>query len=292
MSSVTIVIPVLNREKFLPRLFRSVADVSYEDLEVVLVDNGSTDSSLSLCRSFAEDAPMVVKVLEQPKRGASSARNLGLSNCNTDWIYFFDSDDEMSPSFLEEIMPRVGDAQMVAFPIMQDIDGRVTKRAFIPVNNPSSQILSSTLCSASMLFRIDFLREIGGWNENLTTWDDWELGIRALNHQPRMLWIQQPYHRAYVHDDSQTGPSMSSRRDAIVKAMETVREEVGTGYVRRALYWRQCIINGLLKREGGEMIHVENGSCFFERFIGRLLQSYTAMGGRGAWRIALFLHKI
>ena len=290
MPSVTIVIPIQNREKFLPRLFRSLAAVDYEDLELVLVDNGSTDSSLSLCRSFAEDAPMVVTVLQERRRGASCARNMGLRHCSTEWIYFFDSDDELSPSFLEEIMPRVGDAQMVAFPIMQDVDGRVTKRAFISVNNPSAQILSSTLCSASMLFRSDFLREIGGWNEGLTTWDDWELGIRALNHQPRILWFPQPYHLAYVHDDSQTGPSMTSRRNAIIKAMETVRDnDVLTPQVHRALYWRQAVVSGLLQREGAEPIDVVRSASRLERLVGRLLQSYTALGGRGAWRIALFL---
>ena len=80
MSSVTIVIPIYNRASYLPRLFRSLSAVDYEDLEVLLVDNGSSDSSLAQCRTYAQDAPMYVRVLQEPRTGPTMHGTLVLTS--------------------------------------------------------------------------------------------------------------------------------------------------------------------------------------------------------------------
>ncbi|MBP5380722.1 MAG: glycosyltransferase family 2 protein [Bacteroidaceae bacterium] len=289
MAAVTLVIPVLNREKYLPDLFRSLSAVTYEELEIILIDNGSTDRSLSLCRGFADDAPMVVSVLEEPQQGASRARNRGLEACQTEWIYFFDSDDELSPSFLEEVIPQTDDFDMILFPTLQEVKGKVAQRAFIARDTATAQILSSTLNTQGMLFRTDFLRKIGGWNETLSIWDDWELGIRALLNAPRILWQpRQAYHLIHVHDDSLTGSSMSSRRNKIEQVMSAVSQKLRLPTDYRALFLRYCIVNGQLQHEGGHPIPVPVSASLLIRTIGRLLRFYTAHGGRGAWRIALW----
>ena len=289
MAAVTLVIPILNREKYLPALFRSLSAITYEELEIILVDNGSTDRSLSLCRGFADDAPMVVNVLEEPQQGASRARNRGLEACHTEWIYFFDSDDELSPSFLEEVIPQTDDFDMILFPTLQEVNGKIAPRAFVTRSSATAQILSSTLNTQGMLFRTEFLREIGGWNETLHIWDDWELGIRALLHTPRILWqSRQVYHLIHVHDDSLTGPSMSSRHEEIRQVLSVVGQELRLPTERRALFLRYCIVNGQLQHEGSQPLPVPISTSLFIRAIGKLLRFYTTCGGRGAWRMALW----
>lgn len=290
MASVTIVVPIYNREAYLPRLFRSIAAVDYEDMEVILVDNGSSDGSLGLCRSFAEDAPMVVRVLEERERGASRARNCGLSACRTEWVYFFDSDDELSATFLEELMPLTEGQDMVVFPTRQEVGGRTARRSFVPSPTPAAQILSATMNTPSVLYRKDFLRSIGGWNGELAIWDDWELGIRALLHRPRIRWFTaHPFHHIYIHDDSITGPSMTARREALEHVLQVVGKELEAGGDRRALYLRYCILNGMLRRERGETIDIPLGVPCWVVAWGALLRAYTAWGGRGAWRMALLV---
>ncbi len=290
MAAVSIIIPVWNRAEYLPRLFRSLATVSYEELEVVLVDNGSTDGSLGLCRSFAESAPMVVTVLEEPRRGACYARNCGLSYCKTEWAYFFDSDDELSPSFLNEVMPGVADADLVVFPTNEQVGGKVRQRRYCPSEKAAAQILSSTLNTQAMLFRTIFLREIGGWDESLGIWQDWELGIRALLHAPRVQWMgQKVYHRIYVHADSITGASMTERLTPIRHTLDVVAEELYAPRDQRALFFRYAIYDGLLRREGSEPLDCTLSVGWAYRVVGALLRHYTALGGRGAWRIALWL---
>jgi len=290
MASVAIIIPIRNRAEYLPRLFRSLAAVNYEELEIILVDNASTDDSLSLCHSFAEDAPMVVRVVEEPVPGASRARNCGLANCQSEWVYFFDSDDELSPGFLTELMPLAEEADMICFPTLQTVGNHTAQRAFVQSVEPSAQLLSSTLNTQGMLFRTSFLREIGGWDATLSIWDDWELGFRALQHHPRMMWKDdKAYHHVYVHAESLTGPSYAARREEIEEVLKKVSQELKSSRERRALYFRCCIVNGQLRREGGTPIPIPVSSGFPVRLIGCLLQYYVRLGGRGAWRLALAL---
>lgn len=296
MPSVTIVIPIHNRASFLPRLFRSLSQIDYEGMEVLLVDNASTDNSLSLCRSFAEDAPMFVRVLQEPRLGANQARNCGLRVCHTEWIYFFDSDDELTASFLAELMLHVSDKDLIVFPTVMCRDGHCRRRDFVASSSPAAQILSATLNTQGMLFRTDFLRRIGGWNENLRVWQDWELGVRALLHSPRVMFLdEKAYHRIHLHADSITGPTMSSRLEERMAAMRQVGKEVSRETERRALYLRYCWLCGKLRQEACPCVPALT-SLFSEqrpvplwlRFLGNLLRRYVAWGGRGAWRIALW----
>ena len=293
MSSVTIVIPIFNRATFLPRLFRSLSAVDCEDMEVLLVDNGSSDSSLAQCRAFAQEAPMPVRVLQEMREGANYARNLGLAQCHTDWIYFFDSDDEFTPSFLQELMPYISsDIDILVFPTNMVIDGRVQKRSFVASTSPASQILSSTFNTQSMILRTAFLRQIGGWDERLQVWQDWELGIRLLLHQPRVAFRQErAYHLLYQHSDSLTGPSMSARLPEREHAIRLVSEQVNDAVSRRALCYRLAILNGMLLREGAPASNINLPASWSVRLMSRLLTCYTRLGGHGAWCIALMFCK-
>ena len=232
---------------------------------------------------------MVVTVLEESRTGAPIARNRGLEACKTEWIYFFDSDDEISSSFLTEIMPQVSDEDMVVFPTTQEVDGKRRRRSFVSSTSPAGQILSATMSTQSMLFRTDFIRSIGGWDERVGVWQDWELGIRALLHQPKILWLpDKAYHLIHIHAQSITGGSMTERLEARLQTIGIVAQEITTPTDRRALYLRHSILNGMLQREGTAPVKPNLPASPLTRMLGACLQRYTALGGRGSWRLALF----
>jgi len=224
------------------------------------------------------------RVLLETKPGASAARNLGLKNSKTEWVYFFDSDDEISADFLNIIMPLSDNHDVVAFPVAMEVDGKTDRRAFISYANVSDQILSSTLSTQSMLFRKEWLLSIGGWNESLSTWDDWELGVRVLLNTPRIYWYSdKTFHHIYVHSDSQTGSSFTETLNPIQKAMFAVEVQLCHPNDKRALYYRGKIIEGQLAREHTRVsVNFGKGS----KVLGWLLYKYSALGGRGAWRLA------
>lgn len=293
MSDVTLVIPVYNRAAYLPRLFQSLQRLNYPELSVILVDNGSTDDSLSLCQTFAEEAHFPVEVVQEMKRGANAARNRGLSLCCTRWVYFFDSDDEISPDFLDKIQPGRRDSDVIFFPTCQQVGDRRMVRDYRVSDSAVVQILTGMLNTQSLVWNADFLRGIGGWNEQLSVWQDWELGVRLLLHRPRISWYtSEAFHCIYVHQDSITGPSFSANLQGRVESLKTVGEEVcGDASAMRALYYRTKILEGMLSREGGAgelWPRVSDAQVSLAvRVVGKLLRKYVALGGRGAWRIAL-----
>ena len=91
-KKVSIIIPVYNQEKYLDKCINSVIRQSYDDLECILVDDGSTDNSPEICDKY-EKKDDRIKVFHQPNSGVSKARNVGLANAKGEWITFADSDD-------------------------------------------------------------------------------------------------------------------------------------------------------------------------------------------------------
>ncbi|WP_294101981.1 glycosyltransferase [uncultured Ruminococcus sp.] len=89
---ISVVIPVYNVEKYLERCVKSVVEQTYENLEIILVDDGSTDSSGELCDKIALTDDRI-KVIHKENGGLSSARNAGIEVANGDYIGFVDSDD-------------------------------------------------------------------------------------------------------------------------------------------------------------------------------------------------------
>lgn len=95
---VSVVIPTYNRIKYLNRAITSVLNQSYMIDEIIVVDNGSTDQTIS----FIKKKFSSIKVINEKKRGVSFARNQGIKNCQNDWIAFLDSDDEWMEKKIEK----------------------------------------------------------------------------------------------------------------------------------------------------------------------------------------------
>lgn len=100
---VSIIIPIYNSEKFLDKCITSVIEQSHKNIEVILVDDGSTDNSLNICNSYAKRDSRI-KVISQQNEGVSAARNTGLLHAAGDYIGFVDSDDYISKDMYEKMI--------------------------------------------------------------------------------------------------------------------------------------------------------------------------------------------
>ncbi|MBV1709529.1 MAG: glycosyltransferase [Erysipelothrix sp.] len=100
---VTIIMPVYNTEQYLEKSITSVLNQTYSNFELFLIDDGSTDNSLSICRMY-ENRDKRIKVLWQQNYGPASARNLALDNMSGEYISFVDSDDWISPQMIYELV--------------------------------------------------------------------------------------------------------------------------------------------------------------------------------------------
>ena len=93
---ISVIVPVYNVEKYLRRCVESIVTQSYQNLEIILVDDGSTDGSPSICDEYAQTDPRV-RVFHKENGGSGSARNIALDNCSGEYIGFVDSDDWIEP---------------------------------------------------------------------------------------------------------------------------------------------------------------------------------------------------
>lgn len=106
---ISIVVPVYNVVEYVRTCINSLLGQTYENCEIILVDDGSTDGCESICDHYADLYP-AVHVIHQEKQGLSSARNAGVSAARGDYIAFVDSDDYVSPVFIEALYISIKDS--------------------------------------------------------------------------------------------------------------------------------------------------------------------------------------
>lgn len=95
---ISVVIPLYNKEKSIARTIESILNQTLHDFELVIVDDGSTDNSVDIVRSFSDER---IVLIQQKNAGPGAARNTGVRNAKADWIVFLDADDENLPDSLE-----------------------------------------------------------------------------------------------------------------------------------------------------------------------------------------------
>ena len=103
MPVISLIVPVYNVAEFLPACIESVLAQTFRDFELILIDDGSTDNSLQVLREY-EKKDARIRVIEQENAGVSAARNAGLDAARGDYIGFVDSDDEILPEMLSDMI--------------------------------------------------------------------------------------------------------------------------------------------------------------------------------------------
>ena len=102
MDKVTVIIPIYNVEKYLREAIDSAINQTYKNLEIILVDDGSTDKSGEICDEYIK-VDNRIKVIHKKNGGLSDARNAGLDSCTGKYIMFLDSDDFLEPDAVENM---------------------------------------------------------------------------------------------------------------------------------------------------------------------------------------------
>ena len=100
---VSIIIPVYNTEKYLSKCLESVINQTYKNLEIILINDGSTDKSKEICESFAKKDKRI-QILNKENSGVSSARNHGMRLAKGQYIAFIDGDDYAEENYIEELL--------------------------------------------------------------------------------------------------------------------------------------------------------------------------------------------
>ena len=134
IPEVSIIVPVYNVEKYLPRFLNSMVNQKFKNFEVILIDDGSNDNSFELCKRISEK-DCRFKSFHQKNQGTGAARNVGLDHAKGKYIYFCDPDDYLSPQLLEDnlLIAKQYNANMVLFGYYAENEsGKLIKKVLPP----------------------------------------------------------------------------------------------------------------------------------------------------------------
>ena len=128
MNLVSVIIPVYNVEQYLRKCLESVIEQSYPELEIILIDDGSTDSSGNICDEYAKKDCRIT-VYHQSNKGVSATRNVGIQKAKGEWIVFVDSDDWIETNLVETCISYMEDEENIdiCFFGIQESDGEDAK---------------------------------------------------------------------------------------------------------------------------------------------------------------------
>ena len=102
MDLISVIVPIHKVEEYLDRCVRSIAEQTYSDLEIILVDDGSPDGCPAICDAWAEKDARI-KVIHKENGGLSDARNAGMAIATGEYVAFIDSDDSIEPDFIQKL---------------------------------------------------------------------------------------------------------------------------------------------------------------------------------------------
>ncbi len=179
---VSAVVPAFNAEATIRATLDSILAQTFAGLEVIVVDDGSTDATVDVVRQIEDPR---VRLVEQPNGGAAAARNLGIHHARGDWVAFLDSDDLWLPHKLERQLEELEASGMdAAQSSVVFVDEDLTPlgvRRCAPSTDALMDFLSFRNMPAAMetlIVRRRLLEDLGGFSAELVILEDWDLMIR------------------------------------------------------------------------------------------------------------------
>ena len=127
-SLVSVIVPVYNVQEYLEECLESIVHQTYEALEIILVDDGSTDGSMEICDAYLKKDARI-KVIHQQNAGAANARKSGIMAATAPYICFVDADDTIDADMIRYFMENIGDADILTSGCRrEEADGTITQR--------------------------------------------------------------------------------------------------------------------------------------------------------------------
>jgi glycosyltransferase involved in cell wall biosynthesis len=290
MILVTVIIPMYNRKELLPRALNSVLKQSYRNLEILVIDDGSTDGAGELPLLFQDQRVRYIRL--ETNCGVSKARNTGMVNAQGSWIALLDSDDEWVPKKIEKQLRWLKSNPTFHITQSREIWIRNGNRVNPPVTHEKAggelfneSLLRCMVTPSSVIFRKELVEEIGGFNESLPACEDYDLWLRIASRYPIGLVPEYHLKRYGGHSDqlSSSVPMLDRFRIRSILQLlyhSPLTVEQRTEAVRICMQKASIIAQGCLKRGNHEL---------FERY-NAIVNSLAVMFSRNNRKLPASFH--
>jgi len=241
-SLISVILPTFNREIFLPRAISSVLNQTYKNLELIIVDDGSTDNTEAIVKDYSDTRIRYYKQILN--KGGSAARNVGIKLAGGELIAFQDSDDEWLPEKIErqvrkfsEVSDDVGiiycgyesvfeRTNEVVSKSIPDEKGDVHKRMFLGC-------ITGTL---TVIVRASCFRKAGLFDEKMQSCHDWDMWIRVAKYY-KFDYVPEILAKAYIH-----GNQLSTNLEIKIKGKEKILEKYREELIKDPSFYKRYLV--------------------------------------------------
>ena len=221
---ISVIIPTYNRRNTLPRAVESVLNQTYKPIEIIVVDDGSTDGAKEMC---SEMYPLV-RYIYQANSGVSSARNTGIKSASGDWIALLDSDDEWLPDKLDRQVKLLQDNAEIRFChtneiwIRNNVRINQKKKHQKYGGNIFNKCLDICRISpSSSLFHTSVIKDVGLFDESLDVCEDYDLWLRITAKYP-VLFLDQPLIKKFGGHTDQLSRVLGGIEQYRIRSLEKI----------------------------------------------------------------------
>ncbi len=231
MPKLSVVVPVYNVEKYLRKCLDSVIDESANDYEIIIVNDGSTDSSPSICREYAERYPTLIRFISTPNGGLGAARNVGIENACGEYLFFIDSDDYLAENAVGEMLELINQnhADFYLFDLVSVTeDGRKigylkgfdTASCFKFEEHPELLFYPPNACNK--IWKTSFFKDNGIRFPGRVWFEDLYTIPKLYPHAETIEYVERPWYQYLYRTGSITQTKNPSRCVEIIAAVDSV----------------------------------------------------------------------
>lgn len=242
MTEISIIIPIYNTGNFLKKCLDSVLNQTFKNIEVILINDGSTDNSGDICDNYAKKDSRV-KVIHKQNEGVSVARNTGIQTATGEYIGFIDSDDWIAPDMYEKMYNNAIETKsyIVMCDAVTKYDNKPDEEDTITQLNNScilekKEIYPSLLMEiAGSACRCIYKREILINNNiifpvGIKFSEDRIFNILAMGYSQKISYIKEPYYFRYMRKGSAVNKYYENMINMVFRARECTMEAIDTAW--------------------------------------------------------------
>jgi len=218
----SIIIPCYNAEKYIEETIQSVINQTYQDWELIIIDDGSKDSSRQIISTYLDDKRISYQY--QENSGVSIARNNGITKANGKYITFLDADDVWFSNNLEEKIRYIENQKVDAvYSLFDTIHGKkdfVTKIVTVANQPTLKDILlqkgNYSTAPSGIVLKSEILQKIGGFDAHLSNNADQDIWIRILSNNYKIALLEKPLWQYRVHERNMSSNITLLEKDSIL----------------------------------------------------------------------------
>ncbi|UQD57404.1 glycosyltransferase [Flavobacterium sp. K5-23] len=189
---ISVIIPCYNNEKTIIDTVKSVIDQEYTSIEIIIINDGSTDNSLDIVTNYISKNNLDIILINQKNTGASKARNNGALQASGKYLLFLDADDIISKCYLRKCIQHLEQDKTLNIVYSGAEYFGARKGPWKLPEYSISNFLESNCIPVSAVIKRDVFNKVGGFDENLIYTEDWELWIKIIKDFGGVYKINEP----------------------------------------------------------------------------------------------------